>query len=82
MFTEITKLKEINENKALEHANQSAELESLKLESAGFNEKLGKTQEQIREKQKELDAKQATLSETEKELKRVRESNQKLETEN
>jgi Skp family chaperone for outer membrane proteins len=75
MFTEITKLKEINENKAVEHANQSAELESLKLESAGFNEKLGKTQEQIREKQKELDAKKATLSETELELKRVRESN-------
>lgn len=82
MFTEITKLKEINENKAIEHANQTEELEGLKLESAGFQEQLGKTQEQIREKQKELDAKKATLSETELELKRVRESNLKLETEN
>jgi len=45
MFTEITKLKEINENKADEHANQKEELEALTLESAGFHDKLGKTQE-------------------------------------
>lgn len=54
MFTEITKLKEINENKASEHSHNQEELDALTLESAGFQEKLGKTQEQIREKQLEL----------------------------
>jgi hypothetical protein len=43
MFTEITKLKEINENKASEHSHNQEELDALTLESAGFQEKLGKT---------------------------------------
>jgi hypothetical protein len=40
MFREITRLKEMNENKTLEVSNQNEQIAGLKLELGGFSQKV------------------------------------------
>lgn len=82
MWRELTRLKEMNEARSSESAQQSDKLKSLDFE-------LSRTQARIEDTQKLLDCrsadlrnKQLALEDTERELGRVREENSKISTEN
>ena len=82
MWRELTRLKEMNEARTTEAANQSDKLKSLDFE-------LNRTQARIEDTQKLLDCrsadlrnKQLALEDTERELARVREENTRVGAEN
>ena len=82
MWRELTRLKEMNESRTVESAQQSDKLKNLDFE-------LSRTQARIEDTQKLLDCrsadlrnKQMALEDTERELARVRDENSKLSTEN
>ena len=82
MWRELTRLKEMNEQRTTEAANQADKLKSLDFE-------LSRTQARIEDTQKLLDCrsadlrnKQLALEDTERELARVREENSRVSAEN
>ena len=82
MWRELTRLKEMNEARTNEAAQQNDKLKNLDFE-------LNRTQARIEDTQRLLDCrtadlrnKQLALEDTERELKRVREENSKVSNEN
>ena len=82
MWREITRLKELNEGKAVESDHQGEKLRLLDQELARTNSRIEDTQKVIDIRSGELRNKQIALEDTDRELARVRDSNSKVGAEN
>lgn len=82
MWREITRLKELNEGKAVESNHQGEKLRQLDAELARTNSRIEDTQKLIDARSAELRNKQISLEDTDRELARVRDSNAKVSAEN
>ena len=82
MWRELTRLKEMNEARTSEAANQSDKLKSLDFELSRTQARIDDTQKLLDCRSADLRNKQLALEDTERELNRVREENAKISAEN
>lgn len=82
MWREITRLKELNEGKAVESSHQADKLRSLDQEIARVNSRIQDAQALIDQRSADLRAKQVQLEDTDRELARVKDSCAKVASEN
>jgi len=78
MWREITRLKELNENKAREANDQSDKLKNLDFEVSRTQSRIEETQKLVDQRSADLRSKQLSVEDTERELARVRDANSKV----
>jgi len=82
MWREINRLKEMNEQKTCESGNQLDKIKSLDYELARTHARIEDTQKLVDVRSSDLRSKQCALEDTERELARVRDCNNKLMADN
>jgi len=82
MWRELTRLKEMNEARTTESANQGDKLKSLDFELSRTQARIEDTQKLLDCRSSDLRNKQLALEDTERELARVREENSRVSAEN
>lgn len=82
MWREITRLKELNDQKVLEANHQTEKQKSLNHELQRVSSRIEDTQKLIDLRAHDLRAKQIALDDTERELARVHDHNAKIGSEN